>query len=167
MRISVATDNFVSGKMDEVLLAFIRCYSCLHCQRISERPQLNTKPCALPWWFPKRDHWPAEQNLLGARGRCGLSVHPWASELGALGLKTARFLHVVSVASRVRLSGSPWSVSCQAPLSTGFSRREHRSGLSFPSLRNLPDPGIQPRSPALQADSLPNESPPPDKYDAI
>ena len=48
----------------------------------------------------------------------------------------------------------PWTVTCQAPLSMGFSRQEYWSGLPFPS---LPDPGIEPRSPALQADSLPTE----------
>ena len=41
----------------------------------------------------------------------------------------------------------------------GFPRQEHRSGLPFPSPRDLLDPGIEPRSPALQADSLPSETP--------
>ena len=50
--------------------------------------------------------------------------------------------------------GIPWTVACQAPLSMGFSRLEYRSGLSFPSPEDLPDPAIEPRSPALQADSL-------------
>ena len=39
----------------------------------------------------------------------------------------------------------------------GFSRQEHRSGLPYPSPEDLPDPGIAPKSPALQADSLPGE----------
>ena len=43
--------------------------------------------------------------------------------------------------------------SCQAPLSTGFSRQEYWSGLPFPSPGDLPDPGIEPRSPTLQTDS--------------
>ena len=43
----------------------------------------------------------------------------------------------------------------QAPLSMGFSRQEYLSGLPFPSPGDLPDPGIEPRSPALQADALP------------
>ena len=43
----------------------------------------------------------------------------------------------------------PWTVACQAPLSTGFSRQENWSGLPFPSTEDLPDPGIEPRSPAL------------------
>ena len=47
----------------------------------------------------------------------------------------------------------------QAPLSMGFSRQEYWSGLPFPSPGDFPDPGIKPRSPALQADSLPSEPP--------
>ena len=47
----------------------------------------------------------------------------------------------------------------QAPLSTRFSRQEHWSGLPFPSPGDLPDPGIKPASPALQADSLLSEPP--------
>ena len=49
---------------------------------------------------------------------------------------------------------TPWLVACQAPLSMGFSRQEYWSGLPFPSPGDLPDPGIEPRSPALQPDSL-------------
>ena len=53
--------------------------------------------------------------------------------------------------------GIPWTVALQAPLSMGFSRQESWSGLPFPSPEDLPDPGIEPESPALQADSLPTE----------
>ena len=52
---------------------------------------------------------------------------------------------------------TPWTVACQASLSMGFSRPEYWSGLLFPSPGNLPNPGIKPRFPALQADSLPTE----------
>ena len=52
---------------------------------------------------------------------------------------------------------TPWTVACQVPLSMGFSRQEYWSGLPFPSPGDLPDPGIELRSPALQADSLPIE----------
>ena len=45
---------------------------------------------------------------------------------------------------------TPWTVACQAPLSMRFSRQEYWSGLPFPSPGGLPDPGIEPRSPALQ-----------------
>ena len=50
---------------------------------------------------------------------------------------------------------NPWTVAFQAPLSMGFSKQEHCSGLLCPPPGNLPDPGIEPMSPALQADSLP------------
>ena len=53
----------------------------------------------------------------------------------------------------------PKTVACQAPRSMGFSRQEYWSGLSFLSPGYLPDPGIEPGSPALQADSLPSETP--------
>ena len=59
--------------------------------------------------------------------------------------------------SRVRLLATPWTVAYQAPLSMGFSRQEYWSGLPFPSPGDLPNPGIEPRSPALQANSLPAE----------
>ena len=52
-----------------------------------------------------------------------------------------------------------WTVARQAPLSMGFSRQEYQSGLPFPSPGDLPDPGIEPRSPALQAHTLPSEPP--------
>ena len=51
-------------------------------------------------------------------------------------------------------SASAWTVACQAPLSMEFSRQQYWSGLPFPSPGYLPDPGIELRSPALQADSL-------------
>ena len=52
---------------------------------------------------------------------------------------------------------TPWTVACQAPLSVGFSRHEYWNGLPFPSPGDRPNPGIEPGSPALQADSLPTE----------
>ena len=61
--------------------------------------------------------------------------------------------------SRVRLFVTPWTVAHQAPLSMGFSRQEYWNGLPFPSPGDLPDPGIEARSPALWADSLPSEPP--------
>ena len=50
-------------------------------------------------------------------------------------------------------------IAQQAPLSMEFSKQEYWNGLPLPSLEDLPDPGIEPRSPALQADSLPYEPP--------
>ena len=51
--------------------------------------------------------------------------------------------------SRVRLFATPWTIAYQVPPSMGFSRQEYWSGLPFPSLGDLPDPGIEPRSPTL------------------
>ena len=51
--------------------------------------------------------------------------------------------------SRVHLFVTPWTVACQTPQSMGFSKQEYWSGLSFPSPGDLPDPGIEPGSPAL------------------
>ena len=61
--------------------------------------------------------------------------------------------------SRVQLFAAPWTVAYQAPPSMGFSRQECWSGLPFPSPGDLPDPGIEPGSPTLQADALPSEPP--------
>ena len=61
--------------------------------------------------------------------------------------------------SRVRLFVTPWTVDHQAPPSMGFSRQEYWTELPFPSPGDLPDPGIEPRSPALQADALTSEPP--------
>ena len=65
----------------------------------------------------------------------------------------------VKLLSRVRLFAIPWTVVYQASLSMGFSRQEYWSGLPFPSPGDLPDPEIEPRSSALQADALPSETP--------
>ena len=57
----------------------------------------------------------------------------------------------------VQLFVTPRIVACQAPPSMGFSRQEYWSGLPFPSAGDLPNPGIQPGSPAFQAESLLSE----------
>ena len=54
---------------------------------------------------------------------------------------------------------TPRTVAYQIPPSMEFSRQEYWSGLPLPSPGDLPDPGIEPRSPALQADALPSEPP--------
>ena len=59
----------------------------------------------------------------------------------------------------IGLFSTPWTVACQASPSMGSSRQEYWSGLPFPSPGDLPHPGIEPGSPALQADSLPSEPP--------
>ena len=57
---------------------------------------------------------------------------------------------------RVQLFATPWTVACEAPLSMEFSRQEYWNGLPFTFPGDLPDPGIEPGSPSLQADSLPS-----------
>ena len=59
--------------------------------------------------------------------------------------------------SLVSDSATPWVIAHQAPLSMGFCRQEHRSGLPFPSPGDLPNLGTKPVCPGLQADSLPAE----------
>ena len=54
---------------------------------------------------------------------------------------------------------TPWTVAHQASLSMGFSRQEYQSGLPFPSPGDLPDPGIEPSSPALAGGFFTTESP--------
>ena len=56
--------------------------------------------------------------------------------------------------SHVQLSATPWTVAYQRPLSMGFFRQEYWSGLPFPSPGDLPNPGIEPWSPTLQANAL-------------
>ena len=71
--------------------------------------------------------------------------------------------------SRVPLFATPWTVAYQAPLSMEFSRQVYRSGLPFPSPGDLPDLGIELRSPILQADALtskPSGKPVPKKGNA-
>ena len=61
--------------------------------------------------------------------------------------------------THVQLFVTPWTVAYQPSPSMGFSRQECWSGLPFPSPRDLPNPGIEPVSPALQVDALPSETP--------
>ena len=61
--------------------------------------------------------------------------------------------------SRVRFFATLWTVAYQASPSLGFSRQEYWSGLPFPSPGDLPDPGFEPGSPALEADALTSDPP--------
>ena len=78
-------------------------------------------------------------------------------------LSTLRYIHPVECAcmpaalnrSVVSNSATPWTAAHQAPLSVGFSRQEYWSGLPVPTPEDLPDPGMEPASPAWQVGSLP------------
>ena len=61
--------------------------------------------------------------------------------------------------SHVQLFGTLWTVAYQAPPSIGFSSQEYWSGLPFPSPGDLPNPGMEPGSPILEADALTSEPP--------
>ena len=63
------------------------------------------------------------------------------------------------VLSHVLLFAAPWTAASQAPLSTGFPRQEHWSGLLFPPAGDLPDPGIESTSPALAGGFFSSEPP--------
>ena len=71
-----------------------------------------------------------------------------------------KLLHLICTSEPLKLlSRVQLFVAHQAPPSMGFSRQEYWSGLPFPSPGDLPDPGIKPRSPTLQADALTSEPP--------
>ena len=65
----------------------------------------------------------------------------------------------VKLLSCVLFFATPWTVAYQTPLPQGFPKQEYYSGLPFPFPGDLPDPGIEPRSSALQADTLLSEPP--------
>ena len=93
---------------------------------------------------------------------CHLHLHLWFSASLNLkftwGLKVFWWLKVkVLVAQLCLILCNSWTVAHQAPLSMEFSRQEYWSGLLFPSPGDLPNPGIKPWSPALQANSLLSE----------
>ena len=66
---------------------------------------------------------------------------------------------LVLMLSHVRLFVTPWTLALQAPLFMGILQARILEWVAMPSSRVLPDPGIKPRSPALQVDALPSEPP--------
>ena len=90
--------------------------------------------------------------------RCKLVYTEWINNSSYCTAQGAISSALLQSFSHVQLFVTPWTVASWAPLSMEFSRQEYWSGLPFPSLRHLSNPGIKPRSPALQADSLPSEA---------
>ena len=86
---------------------------------------------------------------------------PWPSTMNYLVQNASRDMleKFMKLLSHVWLFVTPWTVARQAPLTMGFIRQEYWSGLPCPSPGDLPDPGIEPGSSALQPDSLPSEPP--------
>ena len=122
----------------------------------------NSDRLYLFWWAPK-SLWMLTA-AMKLKDTCSLEQKLWQTSLSLLVAKSCPTL------------ATPWT-DCQAPLSMGFSRQEYWGGLPFPSPEDLPNPGIEPRSPIfpspgdlpnpgieprspiLQADSLPAEPP--------
>ena len=109
----------------------------------------------IPWWlllfifFNKSIYF--NWRLLTLQYCIGFAIHQHVSATG-----TQVFPILSPPPSSLVLDSfeTPWTIAYQAPLSMGFPRQEYWSGLLFPSPGELLDPGIQPTSPALQADSL-------------
>ena len=83
----------------------------------------------------------------------------WQSSINALAYLLTFIIVMCWSLSHVRLFVTLWTLACQASLFVELSRLEYWNGLPSPSPGHLPNPGIEPRSPALQADSLPSELP--------
>ena len=115
---------------------------------------------SLPATAPSSDAGATVNDVLVTRP---LMYRQWEGKRGemnwGIGIHTHTLLIIVVVQflSCVWIFATPWTVAHQAPLSMGFSRQESWSGLPFPTPGDHPNPEIKPRSPSLQADSLPFE----------
>ena len=105
---------------------------------------------------PLRDQFSWSSNFYWGQSRFSNFSSSWeCSQRWAWGRLLDVLLLLLRRFSRVRLCATPQTAAHQAPPSLGFSKQEHWSGLPFPSPGDLPDPGIEPTSPALAADSVP------------
>ena len=92
--------------------------------------------------------------IIVAVGACNMSCPPLNHH------STVSYARMkVKSLSHVQLFATPWTIAYQAPPSMGFSRQEYWSGLPFPSPGDLPNSGIEPKSPTLEADTLTSEPP--------
>jgi len=108
---------------------------------------------------PRSLHWQADSLLLRYWGSPNIYIYMCVCVCVCVCVKYIKVWKKVKSLSRVWLFATPWTVAYQAPQSMEFSRQEYWSGLPFPSLGDFPNPGIEPRSLALQADALPSEPP--------
>ena len=122
---------------------------------ISEEPRVPSQG-EVTNWIPEVKIQPVDFFLFfKSRGFMRYISEPLSSHLESRDNKACPCrMVVVELLNHVQLFTTLWTVAHQAPLSMGFSRQEYWSGLPFPSPGDLPDPGIEPRSPALQTDSL-------------
>ena len=152
-----------------LLLVVNLCVSWRNCELvelwlISPTPQVPLSCASSLHLIPASNREPNSTNRTGTKGgkRAELAIlRTWLQQcwLGSIPSYTwllARLNTLASVKSlsRVWLFVTLWTVARQGSQSMGFSRQEYWSGLPCPSQEDLPDPGIKPRSPALQADSL-------------
>ena len=127
-------------------------WGLLHCRRTlcqlsyqgSLTKQAGASSCFVIVWHWVDSGWDVIFSILrqSLRAMVERKVSEWAKSL-----------------SRVRLFATPWTVTYQASPSMVFSRQEYWNGLPFPSPGDLPDPGIEPGSPALPTDALLPEPP--------
>ena len=112
------------------------------------------------WKYPFWSLMPKNRVLTFAKweGGCACAAKIGAPHICYSSSKCHKSVKVKSF-SHVWLFATPWTVAYQAPPSMGFSRQGYWRGLPFPSPEDLPNPGIEPGTPILQADALPSESP--------
>ena len=107
----------------------------------------------LAWRLPQTEKPGGLQSMGSQKSQIQLTI--WTTTTTKWwGHVSLRWWVKVKLLSRVWLLVTPWTVAYQAPPSMGFSRQEYWSALPFPSPGDLPDPGIEPGSPAFQADAL-------------
>ena len=113
---------------------------------------------SLVWYLHEHPGWPRRTKTWEGEGQevptagCPLPI--------LVAWRASRLILVrICALSHIQVVMTPWTVACQAPLSMESSRQEYWSGVPFPTSGDRPNTGIEPRSPSLQADSLPFEPP--------
>ena len=144
--------------MFKIIQKYLRFYSRAYAQspshiRLFGTPWTVVCQASLSMGFSRQECWnglpfPLPEDLsmsLALAGRLFTTKPPG---------KLLRFMYVCQLLSCVLLCKTPWTVAHQASLSMGFSTQEYWSGLPCPPPGDLPNPGIEPVSPALKADSI-------------
>ena len=127
---------------------------------------MDCRPPSLSMGFSKQEYWsglprppPGDLPNPGIEPMSpALQADSLLTELQGKPILILLLLLLLSHFSRVRIFVTLWTVAHQAPQSMGFSRQGYWSGLPRPPPGDLPNPGIKPRSPTLQAGSLPSET---------
>ena len=131
-----------------------------HCRKILYQLNHKRSPRILEWVaypFFRGSSWP--RNWTGVILHCRQILYQLSYEGSLLLMKDKKERKESEVLSRIRLFANSWTVVYQALQSMEYSMQEYSSGLPFPSPGDLPDPGIEPGSPSLQANILTSEPP--------